>query len=87
MDKSEIKPILDKVPEDMDIELNVSCPNTEESMVKEGLKPFLNNKIGVLLNYLQQKLATTLIVFTKWDFGNFVLEIHYYKEEVYLAKY
>ena len=26
------------------IELNVSCPNTEESMVKEGLKPFLNNK-------------------------------------------
>tara|TARA_B100000282_G_scaffold296832_1_gene280355 strand:- start:1495 stop:2187 length:693 start_codon:yes stop_codon:yes gene_type:complete len=44
MDKSEIKPILDKIPEDMDIELNVSCPNTEESMVKEGLKPFLNNK-------------------------------------------
>ena len=47
-------------------------------MVKEGLKPFLNNKeIGVLLNYLQQKLATTLIVFTKWDFGNFMLQIHY----------
>ena len=44
LDKSEIKPILDKIPEDMDIELNVSCPNTKESMIKEGLKPFLNNK-------------------------------------------
>ena len=44
MDKKEIKPILDKIPEDMDIELNVSCPNTENHMVNEGLKPFLNDK-------------------------------------------
>ena len=44
MDKKEIKPILDKIPEDMDIELNVSCPNTENHMVNEGLKPFLNGK-------------------------------------------
>ena len=28
----------------MDIELNVSCPNTDKHMVNDGLKPFLNNK-------------------------------------------
>ena len=44
MDKKEIKPILDKIPEDMDIELNVSCPNTDKHMVNDGLKPFLNDK-------------------------------------------
>ena len=44
MDEKEIKPILDKIPEYMDIELNVSCPNTDKHMVNDGLKPFLNNK-------------------------------------------
>lgn len=44
MNKNEIKPILDKIPEDMDIELNVSCPNTDKHMIGKGLKPFLNNK-------------------------------------------
>lgn len=44
LDKAEIKPILDKIPEDMDIELNVSCPNTDKHMVNDGLKPFLNEK-------------------------------------------
>tara|TARA_Y100000741_G_scaffold296957_1_gene237771 strand:- start:1222 stop:1920 length:699 start_codon:yes stop_codon:yes gene_type:complete len=44
MDKKEIKPILDKIPEDMDIELNISCPNTEKHMIGSGLKPFLNSK-------------------------------------------
>lgn len=44
MNKNEIKPLLDKIPEDMDIELNVSCPNTDKHMIGNGLKPFLNNK-------------------------------------------
>ena len=44
MNKNEIKPILDKIPEDMDIELNISCPNTEKHMISNGLKPFINNK-------------------------------------------
>tara|TARA_Y100000591_G_scaffold145050_1_gene124589 strand:+ start:31 stop:723 length:693 start_codon:yes stop_codon:yes gene_type:complete len=44
LNKNEIKPILDKIPDDMDIELNVSCPNTENHMVNQGLKPFLNGK-------------------------------------------
>ena len=44
MNKNEIKPILSKIPEDMDIELNVSCPNTDKHMISDGLKPFLNKK-------------------------------------------
>ena len=44
MNKTDIGLILDKIPEDMDIELNVSCPNTENHMIDSGLKPFLNNK-------------------------------------------
>ena len=44
MKKQEIKPILDKIPENMDIELNVSCPNTDKHMISNGLKPFLNKK-------------------------------------------
>ena len=42
MNKWEIDPILKKIPEDMDIELNVSCPNTDKHMISNGLKPFLN---------------------------------------------
>ena len=44
MNKSEIKPLLKKIPDDMDIELNVSCPNTDKHMISDGLKPFLNSK-------------------------------------------
>ena len=44
MEQNEIKPIVDKIPEDMDIELNVSCPNTDKHMVNDGLKLFLNPK-------------------------------------------
>ena len=44
MEQTEIKQIVDKIPEDMDIELNVSCPNTDKHMVNDGLKSFLNPK-------------------------------------------
>ena len=43
MNKWEIDPILKKIPEDMDIELNVSCPNTEKKMINKGLTQFINN--------------------------------------------
>jgi dihydroorotate dehydrogenase len=42
--KKEIPMILKKIPEDMDIELNVSCPNTDKHMINDGLKPFINKK-------------------------------------------
>lgn len=44
MNKWEIEPILKKIPNDMDIELNVSCPNTKKHMINSGLKPFINKK-------------------------------------------
>lgn len=42
LDPREIKYIYNKIPENMDIELNVSCPNAEKSMVSKGLGIFLN---------------------------------------------
>ncbi len=44
MDEKEIKPIVNKIPENMDIELNVSCPNTNKHLINKGLKVFLNKK-------------------------------------------
>jgi dihydroorotate dehydrogenase len=44
MDKKDIPDILKKLPEDRNIELNVSCPNTEKKMISEGLKYFINPK-------------------------------------------
>ena len=36
--------LLNKVSENMDIELNISCPNTEHEMNRFGIEKFLNNK-------------------------------------------
>ncbi len=44
LDKTEIPKILKKIPEDMDIELNISCPNIDKSMCTDGLNQFLNSK-------------------------------------------
>ena len=40
--ENDIPIILNKIPKDMNIELNVSCPNAEKSMVNCGLQNFLN---------------------------------------------
>lgn len=42
LDASEIPKILEKIPPDMNIELNVSCPNAEKHMETNGLSAFLN---------------------------------------------
>jgi dihydroorotate dehydrogenase len=39
---TDIPKILNKIPKDMNIELNISCPNAEKNMVKSGLHGFLN---------------------------------------------
>jgi len=44
LDKKEIPKLVEKIPEDMDLELNVSCPNAEKKMITEGLGLFLNDK-------------------------------------------
>ena len=50
MEKNEIKPILNNIPEDMDIELNVSCPNTDKHMINDGLKIETFQKIILIKN-------------------------------------
>ena len=44
LEVDDIKKIKNKIPDDMDIELNVSCPNTEKDMISDNLDVFLNNK-------------------------------------------
>ena len=42
--KEEINIINDRIPKNMDIELNVSCPNLNKKMISNGLKCFLNRE-------------------------------------------
>ena len=42
MDESEIKPILEMLPETTNIELNVSCPNINKKLNDKGIGKFLN---------------------------------------------
>lgn len=44
MEKNDIPKILKKIPEDMNIELNVSCPNAEKEMIHQGLSEFVHDK-------------------------------------------
>lgn len=44
INKNDIPKILKKIPEDMNIEVNVSCPNAEKEMVNQGLSNFVNDK-------------------------------------------
>ena len=41
---NEIAEFSKRVPEDMNIELNVSCPNVDKSKIDEGLGEFINDK-------------------------------------------
>lgn len=55
MEKKEINLFLNKIPEDVNLEINVSCPNTDKHMINDGIHVFLNQKEnGVLLNYRQR---------------------------------
>ena len=40
LNKSDIKPLLEKIPENRNIELNISCPNTEKKMISSGFLSF-----------------------------------------------
>lgn len=42
LNKSEIPNLLEKIPKNMNIEINVSCPNAEKEMIQEGLSKFIN---------------------------------------------
>lgn len=42
--EKEIDKIVNKIPENMNIEINVSCPNVEKSIVNDGVYKFLNKE-------------------------------------------
>lgn len=44
LNKDEIKTIQKKIPHDMNIELNISCPNAEKKMISNGLQDFLSKE-------------------------------------------
>ena len=44
LNQSEIPHLLEKIPEKMNIELNVSCPNAEKHMINDGLGEFVNEQ-------------------------------------------
>jgi dihydroorotate dehydrogenase len=46
-DVKEIPKFLEEIPEDMSLEINVSCPNTEKNMVDESIDKFLNVKRNI----------------------------------------
>ena len=50
---TDINKINNKIYDDMDIELNVSCPNTEKDMISENLDVFLCFQIIILPLQLQ----------------------------------
>ena len=44
MNENEIDKILNKIPDNMNIELNISCPNTEKKLINTNLSKFINPK-------------------------------------------
>lgn len=40
--EEELEKFLEKIPDDMDLEINISCPNTEHSMINKNIHRFLN---------------------------------------------
>ena len=44
LNKEDIPKLIKKIPDNMNIELNISCPNAEKKMITEGIENFLNKK-------------------------------------------
>lgn len=42
LNENEIPKLLEKIPENRNIELNISCPNAEHDMVSNGISKFIN---------------------------------------------
>lgn len=61
LDKNEIPHILNLLPNDTNIEINVSCPNAETNMIQNGLQPFINNKRKWCIIKLSPTCDTKLI--------------------------
>ena len=44
MKESDVTKFIHKIPDNMNIEINVSCPNIDKKMISDGIQPFLNPK-------------------------------------------
>lgn len=44
LEPGDIEKMKDKIPDDMNIEINISCPNTEKMPISKGIECFLNPK-------------------------------------------
>jgi len=44
LEEKDIELFLEKIPKEMSLEINVSCPNTEEQLIQKKLSGFLNDK-------------------------------------------
>lgn len=72
LNENEIVPLVERIPEDMNIELNVSCPNAEKTMIQNGLKQFINDKRKYCIIKLSPKADLRLIdSFYKQGFRQF----------------
>ena len=45
MKESDIEPMVNKIPNNMNIEINISCPNLNKKLITPNLKPFLNKEL------------------------------------------
>lgn len=61
MEKKEINEFLKKIPEDTNLEINISCPNTDKNMVNKGIHVFLNPKRKWCIIKLSPTIDTSLI--------------------------
>ena len=43
MNEADAKKMVMKIPANVNLELNVSCPNTDKKMINKGLSQFINN--------------------------------------------
>ena len=44
LNKKEIPKLLEKIPDNMNIEINISCPNAEKEMINDDIENFLNEE-------------------------------------------
>lgn len=61
LDKKEIPIFLKKIPNETNIEINVSCPNAEKKMVAEGIQDFINDKRKWCIIKLSPNCSTQLV--------------------------
>ena len=61
LNEKEIPILINKIPNEMNIELNVSCPNLDKKMINNGLSLFLNEKRRWCIIKLSPKTDNNLI--------------------------